>query len=136
VSPVPRAILAAAALVAGLLLLLFLAQRKLLYFPARYGLEDAVREAGRLGFEPWRDADGAFTGWRAPHPSGAARARAIVLHGNAGSAIDRGYLRDVIQAPELVDFTPDENLADRVARRLGTTMARWAGYELRTPALR
>ena len=38
--------------------------------------------------------------------------------------------------PELVDFTPDENLADRVARRLGTTMARWAGYELRTPALR
>ncbi len=48
----------------------------------------------------------------------------------------RSVARDVIKAAELVDFTPDENLADRVARRLGTTMARWAGYELRTPVLR
>jgi protease-4 len=63
-------------------------------------------------------------------------ARAIEL----GLADDFGSIhsvaRDVIQAPELVDFTPDENLADRVARRLGTTIAQWAGYELRVPALR
>lgn len=44
--------------------------------------------------------------------------------------------RDVIKAPEIADFTPEEGLADRVARRLGTTFARWLGYELRTPALR
>jgi protease-4 len=44
--------------------------------------------------------------------------------------------RDVIQAPELVDFTPDENLADRVARRLGTTLVEWTGARLQTPSLR
>lgn len=44
--------------------------------------------------------------------------------------------RDVIQAPELVDFTPDENLADRIGRRLGAAALHWAGAELRTPALR
>jgi protease-4 len=63
-------------------------------------------------------------------------ARAIDL----GLADDFGSVhsvaRDVIQAPELVDFTPDENLADRVARRLGTTFMQWVGFELRTPALR
>lgn len=63
-------------------------------------------------------------------------ARAIQM----GLADDFGSVstvaRDVIQAPELVDFTPDENLADRVARRLGTTLVEWAGYELRVPALR
>jgi protease-4 len=63
-----------------------------------------------------------------------ARAIELGLADELGSV--RSVARDVIQAPELVDFTPDENLADRVARRLGTTMARWAGYELRTPALR
>jgi protease-4 len=62
-------------------------------------------------------------------------ARAIQL----GLADDFGSVhsvaRDVIQAPELVDFTPDENLADRVARRLGTTLVRWAGFELKAPRL-
>jgi len=41
--------------------------------------------------------------------------------------------RDVVKAREIVDFTPEENLADRVARRFGTTFARWAGYELKVP---
>jgi pimeloyl-ACP methyl ester carboxylesterase len=99
VTSAARALLSAAALVAGLALLLFLAQRKLLYFPDRYPLDAATREAARLGFAPWTDAAGRFVGWSAPHPAGEARGRVVVLHGNAGSAIDRGYLRDVLQAP-------------------------------------
>lgn len=95
---IPRALLTLAAVLAGLLLLLFLAQRKLLYFPDRYALEPAEREGRRLGFEPWRDAGGRFLGWRSPHGSRAAVGRVLVLHGNAGSALDRGYLRDVLQA--------------------------------------
>jgi pimeloyl-ACP methyl ester carboxylesterase len=95
---ISRALLALAAVSAGLLLLLFLAQRRLLYFPDRYALEPAEREGRRLGFEPWRDARGGFIGWRSPHGSGAAVGRVLVLHGNAGSALDRGYLRDVLQA--------------------------------------
>lgn len=63
-------------------------------------------------------------------------ARAIQL----GLADDLGSVhsvaRDVIRAPELVDFTPDENLADRLSRRLGTALARWSGFELRSPQLR
>ena len=41
--------------------------------------------------------------------------------------------REVIKAQEIVDFTPEERLADRIARRFGTTLARMIGYELRMP---
>jgi pimeloyl-ACP methyl ester carboxylesterase len=99
VSPFLRALLWAAALAVGLLLLLFLAQRRLLYFPDRYALAAAEREAARFGLRPWRDGAGRFLGWSSNHPSGRAVARVLVLHGNAGSALDRGYLRDVLQAP-------------------------------------
>lgn len=93
-----RAAVALAIAVVALAAIAFLAQRGLLYFPARYALEPAEREARRLGLEPWRDARGGLVGWRAPHPGGRAVARVLVLHGNAGSALDRGYLRDVLQA--------------------------------------
>ena len=32
--------------------------------------------------------------------------------------------RDVIKAEEVVDFTPQENLAERVARKFGATLGR------------
>ena len=41
--------------------------------------------------------------------------------------------REVIKAQEIVDFTPEERLTERIARRFGTTFARWIGYELRVP---
>lgn len=63
-----------------------------------------------------------------------ARAIELGLADEMGSA--HSVARDVIQAPELVDFSPDENLADRLSRRFGTTFARWAGYELALPTLR
>jgi protease-4 len=44
--------------------------------------------------------------------------------------------REVIKAEEVVDFTPEESLPDRVARRLGTVIAERISLELRTPALR
>lgn len=94
-----RTLVVLAAIAAGLLLLVFLAQRKLLYFPDRYPLEPAEREGRRLGLEPWRDARGRFIGWRSLHGAGGPLGRILVLHGNAGSALDRGYLRDVLQAP-------------------------------------
>lgn len=94
-----RVLLVLAAALAGGLLLAWLGQRRLLYFPSRYPLADAERAAGRLGLAPWRDASGRHLGWRSAHPSGKAVARVVVLHGNAGSALDRGYLRDVLQGP-------------------------------------
>jgi pimeloyl-ACP methyl ester carboxylesterase len=81
------ALLAAAA--AALLLLAWLLQRRLLYFPDRSDRASAERRARALGLEPWTDGD-ALLGWRFRHPAGA-RGRLLVLHGNAGSALDRAY---------------------------------------------
>jgi protease-4 len=41
--------------------------------------------------------------------------------------------REVIKAEEVVDFTPDEAISERLARRFGTTLGRWFGYQLRIP---
>jgi len=90
--------LALALVAAGLLLLVFLGQRRMLYFPERQLMAAAERGARAVGLAPWT-FEGRFLGWRAPHPSGAARGRVVVFHGNAGSALDRAYFRDVFQSP-------------------------------------
>jgi pimeloyl-ACP methyl ester carboxylesterase len=81
------ALLAAGAF-AVVLALAFAFQRRLLYFPDRFGEEAALARARRLGLEPWRGRDGSLVGWRAP-AAGRPRARVLVFHGNAGSALDR-----------------------------------------------
>ena len=96
-----RLVLALAGVLGGVALVLYLTQRRLLYFPEREDTEEATRQARGLGLEPWRAANGAFLGWRAPHPSGRAGGRLLVLHGNAGAAIHRVYYRQVFQAPGL-----------------------------------
>jgi uncharacterized protein len=91
----------AAVVLVAIVAVAYLAQRRLLYFPTRNGLDASTRLAGAVGLEPWLDGAGRFIGWRAPHPEGAPVARAVVLHGNAGTALDRIYLRDVLQGPGL-----------------------------------
>jgi len=82
-------------------LLVYLAQRRLLYFPQRQDPEAALQEAALRQLEPWRDEAGNLLGWRARHPSGAPEGTLLVLHGNAGSALDRTYYREVFQQPGL-----------------------------------
>ncbi|BDG03184.1 hypothetical protein AMOR_21800 [Anaeromyxobacter oryzae] len=72
-----------------LLAALFLLQRRLLYFPDRMSEDDAVRAASHAGAVPWRDDAGRLRGWRLARPPRDPRAVALVLHGNAGSALDR-----------------------------------------------
>jgi pimeloyl-ACP methyl ester carboxylesterase len=80
--------MAGIALAASAALVVF--QRRLLYHPERLTEAAALARAGRVGLVPWLDAGGALVGWRARHPPDAApRAVALVLHGNAGSALDR-----------------------------------------------
>ncbi len=84
------------------LLTLALFQRRLLYFPAPAEDAAALAAAAQLGVEPWRDGQGTLRGWRRALPG--ARARVLVLHGNAGTALDRlGYL--VALAPRGLDVT-------------------------------
>jgi len=61
-------------------------------FPERSDRASAERRARSLGLEPWTDG-ATLLGWRARHPAGA-RGRLVVLHGNAGSALDRTYFVD------------------------------------------
>ena len=82
-----RALLLVVALVvATALALAWVLQRRMLYFPARYGRELAEGHARTLGLEPWV-VDGELIGFRAPTPG--ARGVLLVFHGNAGSALDR-----------------------------------------------
>jgi len=95
-----QTLVAVLAVLGGLVLLVVLGQRRLLYFPLREDRAAAERRAGLLGLEPWTEG-GRFLGWRSPHPSGQPRARVLVLHGNAASALERVYLREVLQSPVL-----------------------------------
>jgi pimeloyl-ACP methyl ester carboxylesterase len=94
-----RISLGASLLLVALVATAFFAQRRLLYFPTLSDLTGSIRLARAAGLEPWRDGGGRFIGWRSPAPGAAPQARVIVLHGNAGSALDRTYLRDVLQGP-------------------------------------
>lgn len=91
----------ASLLLVAVMATLYLAQRRLLYFPTRSDLAGSSRLARAAGLEPWLDGAGRFIGWHAPLPGVAPLARAVVLHGNAGCALDRTYLRDVLQGPGL-----------------------------------
>jgi pimeloyl-ACP methyl ester carboxylesterase len=86
----------------GVLLMAFLGQRRLIYFPDREGLDASLERARSLGLEPWRAPSGALLGWRASHPSGAATARLLVLHGNAGTALDRLHFIQAFQSPKVL----------------------------------
>jgi pimeloyl-ACP methyl ester carboxylesterase len=90
VQPLVRTLLALAVLLGAMLAAALLLQRKLLYFPDHSELAPAAARAARLGLAPWLDASGGLRGWRSGSANGAQpRARLLVLHGNAGSALDR-----------------------------------------------
>jgi uncharacterized protein len=78
-------------------------QRRLLYFPDREDLAHATAAARQAGAEAL-NVSGQFIGWRTRHPTAPPRAILLVLHGNAGSALDRLYFRDVFQRAGAVDL--------------------------------
>ena len=82
----------AAVLAVGLMLAL---QRRLLYFPSRTPEPVAIAAASRFGLTAWRGSAGDLLGWRAPSAP-AVPIAALVLHGNAGTALDRAYYVDAL----------------------------------------
>src|ERR1700757_524300 len=73
----------------ALTLLVFFGQRRMLYHPTTYPLEASLKVAANYGLEPWRNASGQLIGWKHLAGTNAPHDRALILHGNAGSAIDR-----------------------------------------------
>jgi pimeloyl-ACP methyl ester carboxylesterase len=70
---------------------LYAAQRKLIYFPIQTSEDEALRAAQASGMAPWRDGRSRLLGWRLVNPPAQPHAVVLVLHGNAGSALDRTY---------------------------------------------
>jgi pimeloyl-ACP methyl ester carboxylesterase len=71
-----------------------LMQRSFIYYPQTQGLDSALAGAQRMGGSAWLDADGNWLGWHQGAPGGR---RVLVMHGNAGQALDRGYWVQLFQ---------------------------------------
>ncbi len=72
-------------------------QRRMIYHPSRVAPGDLLAQAQQAGLQPWRNAGGELIGWRMPADAPGAP-RALVLHGNAGHALDRVYFAEGFRA--------------------------------------
>jgi hypothetical protein len=77
-------------------------QRRLIYFPRTIPPALAEPAAAELGFIPWRNPSGQIIGWKLA-ASAPPIASVLITHGNAGCAIDRGYLAGPIHEAAPVD---------------------------------
>ena len=77
-------------------------QRRLIYFPTKIPADMVVQAAAEHGFVPWKNPAGQIIGWKFPATSPAV-ASVLITHGNAGCAIDRGYLAGPIHDAAPVD---------------------------------
>lgn len=79
-----------------LLLAVFLLQRKMIYFPYRYGSEQQITLLADLNLMPW-PSTGDYRGLVSQPPVTNAKGTVLVFHGNAGSAIHRTYFINALQ---------------------------------------
>src|SRR5208282_4962031 len=78
-------------------------QRRLIYFPTKIPTSRVVQAAAEHGFVPWKNPAGQIIGWKIPAASSPV-ASVLITHGNAGCAIDRGYLANPIHVAAPVDI--------------------------------
>ena len=79
-----------------ILVFLYLLQDRLLYQPEKYPLAFLSSQATKAGLRLW-PSPSAYRGLLA-EPSGAIRGTALVVHGNAGSALDRTFYLEPLLA--------------------------------------
>ncbi len=99
-SPVPIAFRIGLILVLaylGLVVVVALLQRHLIYQPDVSTTEALQVLASGQQLQPWTNAAGTRIGWFRPSPHGGTAGSVLILHGNAGSAVDRDYLADPLQ---------------------------------------
>lgn len=82
----------------GITLFYALLQRSLIYYPQTQGLDAALADVTGRGGSAWLDADNNWLGWHHSVP-GATR-RVLVMHGNAGQALDRQYWANLFSGLE------------------------------------
>lgn len=79
-----------------LLLILFLLQRSLIYFPEKHSLVRQQELAERLNLNFWPSTDN-YLGFTAKSMNSAGKGTVVVFHGNAGSAIYRNYYFNALE---------------------------------------
>jgi pimeloyl-ACP methyl ester carboxylesterase len=85
-----------------LVVVIVLFQRRLLYVPTLMNPKVAEQIARREGFEAWRNTANQIIGWH--WPAGAtSNGVVLIVHGNAGCAVDRSYFAEPIRAGGSVD---------------------------------
>lgn len=95
--PSRRHILLTIAIIYGLFcLFVFVVQRSLLYHPTRISASVVESEAREHGFEPWKNAAGQIIGWKIAASNSPSSGSVLIMHGNAGCALNRDYLAQPI----------------------------------------
>lgn len=79
-----------------ILLAVFLLQRKMTYFPARFTPEQQEELIADLNLQPWPSAS-ELHGMMSRIPLTDAKGTVLVFHGNAGAALHRTYYIDALQ---------------------------------------
>jgi pimeloyl-ACP methyl ester carboxylesterase len=74
----------------GLVLVAMIFQRRLIYFPTKLDPNLVGLRASREGLLPWRNGHRQIIGWKLS-ANGPAAGSVLIVHGNAGCAIDRVY---------------------------------------------
>lgn len=77
-------------------------QRRLIYFPTKLTPSLAEQTAIEEGFVPWRNATGEIIGWKLPADASPI-ACVLIVHGNAGCALNRDYIAKPIHEAAPVD---------------------------------
>lgn len=77
-------------------------QRRLIYFPTRIPAGVIESAAAEHGFAPWQNPSGQIIGWKIP-ATGTATGSVLIVHGNAGCALDRDYLAQPVHDAAPVD---------------------------------
>src|SRR6185503_9101124 len=103
-----KTLLQALTILTGVYLLLAVvltfAQRKLMYFPTNLRVADALKMARAHGFSPWENNRGEIIGWKRVCKSVPPRGQVLILHGNAGWALNWAHYADGLQNVEPLDI--------------------------------
>lgn len=79
-----------------ILLVAFLLQRKLIYFPAHFSEQQHNRMVAIANLAPWPSVDELY-GLISKNPPGNIKGTVLVFHGNAGAAVHRVFYIDALQ---------------------------------------
>lgn len=73
-------------------------QRRLIYYPPSITAAEMAAAAADGRYEPWMNAAGERIGWKRAGVRPASEGVVLIVHGNAGAAVERGYLADPLQS--------------------------------------